>query len=1190
VDGDVFLASRHLKISQSSANLFFTAAAHDSSGTEGLLQKLNFKSLGTYFDHSFMSITDNSVALPLDTSIIQETISSGEQNWNVLTLPKESGTFALENWVTSNFTASSGGPYLPLAGGTLTGPITIEQNGDALNLRSTTNSTKPRITFSSDVPDDQVGFIEYSHSDTASYGSGESFVIGGNQTNITILADGKLMYKEGIYSKPATGTGAGTRKDSDWDTAYTHSQAAHAPSDAEANVQSDWNATSGDALILNKPTIPTDYGDHDGLYLPIGGGTLTGDLTIDNNIPRIDFKPDSSGGNVGGRIEMNENGNLWVNAQGGKDLWLNWYSPTSPSSKADLQVGDGNEGSSILTVQGTTRRVGINKTTPTQALDVLGNIVASGTVTASGGNSGNWNTAYGWGDHSAEGYLTSLPSHNHNYILATDDRDVKPNATSVGSTIKGIQPFFTSLEGMTGTSGSNYQDLLVLDTYSDLSGGNANAITLDKSDGSMRLWNAAHNATSWGTAKRVWTDADFTVAPTGTNTGDQDLSGYLLNTTDTFNGTLTIGGSINFGSSNGNINLSRGGWITFYEDGGSARHGIGSRSNSGGEADDIRINSYGAVYINLDSNNNNTSGADFAIGRHGDATGTISELFRVSGETGNVGIGLTNPTSGIHVNTSQSAARFISSQGTGLEVQGGGNSQPIASFKDTAASEKVTISSTGNVGIGTTSPGDKLEVVGNIILRQSLSNTETVYISTNARGAGTNDADLRLGNSGSGDVLTVHNASVGIGTTSPGYKLDVNGSLHSSNITLADGIYHEGDTNTYINFLTDTIQLATSGSPRLYINSSGNVGIGTTSPEAKLDIQGSGNALQIRRSVGYASIKAHSDSGGNLILDSNSTGAVFINNYVNRPVYIATGGGNVGIGTTSPLAKLDVSGYVNSSGGYSTSNTSRKYFWRTDNTGNSGNIWKKIGTYNSSGQGSRIMITATGTTSYGAGVKSGKMTIIAQVNNNNLLEGSFWQEGMAAQYGSVGFVSNGNTSHDIYYQVGSYAEYAYEAIISDGTFTADSSTVSTPSFTHQPERSWNVNSDLFVNSSGNVGIGTTSPSQKLYVAGNIAATGDIIAYASSDKRLKDNIKPIENALQKIESIGGYTFDWNDKQTTYEGSDIGVIAQEIEAIAPELVAERETGYKAVKYDKLVAILIESVKELSAKVKTLESKLQ
>ena len=105
----------------------------------------------------------------------------------------------------------------------------------------------------------------------------------------------------------------------------------------------------------------------------------------------------------------------------------------------------------------------------------------------------------------------------------------------------------------------------------------------------------------------------------------------------------------------------------------------------------------------------------------------------------------------------------------------------------------------------------------------------------------------------------------------------------------------------------------------------------------------------------------------------------------------------------------------------------------------------------------------------------------------------------------------------------------------------------------------------------------------------VRATGDVIAAYSSDKRLKDNIKPIENALAKIESIGGYSFDWNDKQQTYTGTDLGVLAQEIEAIAPELVIDRETGYKAVRYEKLVAVLVEGIKELSAKVNELENKL-
>ena len=101
---------------------------------------------------------------------------------------------------------------------------------------------------------------------------------------------------------------------------------------------------------------------------------------------------------------------------------------------------------------------------------------------------------------------------------------------------------------------------------------------------------------------------------------------------------------------------------------------------------------------------------------------------------------------------------------------------------------------------------------------------------------------------------------------------------------------------------------------------------------------------------------------------------------------------------------------------------------------------------------------------------------------------------------------------------------------------------------------------------------------------------DIVAYASSDRRLKDNILPISNPLQKINSIGGYSFDWNvEKQHIYKGKDYGVIAQEIEEILPELVDTRENGYKAVKYDKLVSLLIEGIKELSTEVEQLKQQI-
>ena len=124
-----------------------------------------------------------------------------------------------------------------------------------------------------------------------------------------------------------------------------------------------------------------------------------------------------------------------------------------------------------------------------------------------------------------------------------------------------------------------------------------------------------------------------------------------------------------------------------------------------------------------------------------------------------------------------------------------------------------------------------------------------------------------------------------------------------------------------------------------------------------------------------------------------------------------------------------------------------------------------------------------------------------------------------------------------------------------------------------------------VNSSGTVTI-----EDQLDVSGSIYATGDVVAYASSDERFKDNIISIGNPNEKIKQIGGYEFDWNENQNTYKGHDVGVIAQEIEKVLPEVVTTRDNGYKAVKYEKLVALLIESNKELINRVEELEKKLE
>ena len=110
----------------------------------------------------------------------------------------------------------------------------------------------------------------------------------------------------------------------------------------------------------------------------------------------------------------------------------------------------------------------------------------------------------------------------------------------------------------------------------------------------------------------------------------------------------------------------------------------------------------------------------------------------------------------------------------------------------------------------------------------------------------------------------------------------------------------------------------------------------------------------------------------------------------------------------------------------------------------------------------------------------------------------------------------------------------------------------------------------------------------LQVTGIIRASDDIIAFASSDEKLKDNILPISNAVEKVKQLSGVEFDWNENQTTYSGHDVGVIAQEIEEVFPSLVIESSEGYKQVKYEKLVGVLIEAIKELKIEIDQLKQK--
>ena len=475
-------------------------------------------------------------------------------------------------------------------------------------------------------------------------------------------------------------------------------------------------------------------------------------------------------------------------------------------------------------------------------------------------------------------------------------------------------------------------------------------------------------------------------------------------------------------------------------------------------------------------------------------------------------------------------------------------------------------------------------------------NNEIVFANASSRGyakIGTTNGTTASGGdmyfSTGGNVETMRITSLNnvlIGTTAnAGYKLDVSGSFRTVGNSSVLSNYGNGSTQIY------TYQIATGTSVSdnqvfdLYLGRFGNgyhkvvlwsQGYGTDS----------GNYFDITRSWGTSSTPRIVTNGGlkvgaatysihwaqvgngqydlfikwysgmptgysnviNYSIQSN-TGAGYTqfeypsvtvptlnnNNLVNSVITAKYDNGDVGIGTTSPSEKLHVDGNV-------------------------------IVTYNNSFQGINSI---------------GNKAILARVSPTS------------------GIIN--------------YAEYATAANLNGFVIGSDDARVKGNIATDSLEFITNGSTRAFIDSSGNVGINTTSPSYKLDVVGDaritsgslgvgvapnatdgrIDASNDIVAYSTSDQRLKENVTPIENALEKVKTLTGVEFDWKEETAHvhgYHGHDVGIIAQDVQAVLPEAVRTNDSGYLSVRYEKMIALLIEANKELAARVEELEKKLK
>jgi len=113
--------------------------------------------------------------------------------------------------------------------------------------------------------------------------------------------------------------------------------------------------------------------------------------------------------------------------------------------------------------------------------------------------------------------------------------------------------------------------------------------------------------------------------------------------------------------------------------------------------------------------------------------------------------------------------------------------------------------------------------------------------------------------------------------------------------------------------------------------------------------------------------------------------------------------------------------------------------------------------------------------------------------------------------------------------------------------------------------------------------------------GSVIAAGNVIGYcAASDRRLKQNIRPIADALDKIRTLQGVLYDWTDEfmETVPDNisrHDTGLIAQDVQQVLPEVVFLRENGYLGIKYDKVVGLIVQAINELAEKVDAIEKTL-
>jgi hypothetical protein len=594
-----------------------------------------------------------------------------------------------------------------------------------------------------------------------------------------------------------------------------------------------------------------------------------------------------------------------------------------------------------------------------------------------------------------------------------------------------------------------------------------------------------------------------------------------------------------------------------------------------------------AVYSQLDYDGVYTFGtnlylyADTGFNTYFYAGGT--EKMRLT-SGGSLGIGTTSPSSQLAVFLPSTTGGGISLQALGgatyarfgIVNPGTDNTGYIGSTSNnpflfyTVNTERMRISETGNVGIGTTSPSGKFQVVLTPYLSEDTDSQQAIF------GSGTSGYGVRIGYNESNNIGYINSlkpgvawsnlqiqanniifapvatermritsgGDVGIGTSSPSAKLEIVGSSGGLSLKLPSGIWYGASTSNRMAFDNPNQLFHTSLSSGAYkfrnsadnadvmtILNAGNVGIGTDSPLNRLFV----TAATAGDYAGFIE-NTNSTNGYGLVARTAHTGTssyAFAARAGTTDVFIVRGDGRVGIGTTSPAALLDVNGIIRNNGSNvnlikaGTSGITAINFGDAS-SGDVGQIYydhdsnfMRVGVNDAE----RMRITSSGDLLIGDTTASANLWVKSSASGN-----TFGARNTNATFAAtVGFFgADRNTSNNSFYYIDcyNYGNSTYRFRVAD---------------------------------SGNV----TS-------AGSVTATS---FFESSDKRLKSNIIDLD---VNVSSIIAKSYLKNGVE------EIGYIAQDVENILPSAVSIRDNGYLDLSYRQIhtakIAALEKEVAEL------------